>query len=385
MQMPNLKFINDISAVLYNEFRVFRRSRAAIILSLIVLPLFFTTSLGGASGGAGTSFSPTAEIPIAFIDNDLTSTSGRLYEVLSNSGDFNRLIQGYREDNAIASLGKGDIYAVIIIPQGFQERFTKSQSGQILFYVDDGEAGLSESLLSTLQTTLLGFHPSLQVQPISREYTPIEIVTRGAIYSGFSYGITIILGLVVIFATFYEIAGGMAKEREEGTYARLLVSPLNLGSLMIGKTIFVLVLNVIRTSIVVFFAVNVYNTRLNTDFITLLVIVLLIALLTMGFAFLISSIGASVRAVVITEFFLVLFLFAFSGFIIDKELLRGISQTIAYLLPWSYGIEILKRTTLIGQPILSLTFQLQFIGISIIIFYVVSYILLRLSRERLAL
>ena len=75
--------------------------------------------------------------------------------------------------------------------------------------------------------------------------------------------------------------------------------------------------------------------------------------------------------------------FAFSGFFIDKELLRGISQTIATILPWAYGIDILKRTILVGQPLMSLTYQLQIIAISIILFYGLAYLLLRLSRERL--
>jgi ABC-type polysaccharide/polyol phosphate export permease len=105
--------------------------------------------------------------------------------------------------------------------------------------------------------------------------------------------------------------------------------------------------------------------------------------LTMGFGFLISSVGVGVRAVIIIEFFLVLFLFAFSGFIIDRELLRGISSTISYMLPWAYGIEILRRTMFVGQSLLTLTGQLGFILASIAVFYGIAYVLLRLSRERL--
>jgi ABC-type polysaccharide/polyol phosphate export permease len=114
-----------------------------------------------------------------------------------------------------------------------------------------------------------------------------------------------------------------------------------------------------------------------------LISTLLIALLTMGFGFLVASLGVGARAVVIIEFFLVLFLFAFSGFIIDKELMRGITQTISTVLPWAYGIDVFKRTILIGQPLTSLTYQLQVIGFSITVFYAIAYLMLRSSRERL--
>ena len=58
------KAIIDINAVILNEFRVFKRRYAAIIISLVILPLFFTASLGGSSGEAGIQFSPTAPTAI---------------------------------------------------------------------------------------------------------------------------------------------------------------------------------------------------------------------------------------------------------------------------------------------------------------------------------
>jgi ABC-2 type transport system permease protein len=383
--MPARKFLGDVLAVMANEFRLFRRSRTAIILSLVILPVFFTVSLGGASGGAGETFSPTAQIPIAFVDNDLTVASSRLYGALSSSGDFDNLVQGYREDNAIAMLGTGKIFAVIIVPRGFQEGLTSNGGANIVVYEDDSVNGLGSRIVSSLQKSLQGFSPSAQVRPLlSSAPSQVEIIPKGVTFSGFAFGLTIILALVIIFATFYEIAGGMSRECEDGTYARLLLSPISLGAIILGKTMYDLVLNVIRTFIVFGIGIYAYGASLNTDFGTVLVLSLLMALLTMGFGFLISALGVGVRAVIIIEFFLVLFLFSFSGFIIDRELLRGISSTISYLLPWAYGIEMLRATILIGQPLLSLTSQLQFVVISIVVFYGLSYLLLRLSRERLA-
>jgi hypothetical protein len=43
----------------------------------------------------------------------------------------------------------------------------------------------------------------------------------------------------------------------------------------------------------------------------------------------------------------------------------------------------LKRTILIGQPLLVLATPLGFIVVSIVMFYGIAYVLLRLSRERL--
>ena len=102
-----LKLLSDAIAVAGNEFRQFRRNRTAILISLVVLPLFFTFSLGAGSGSATTHFSPTAGVQIAFIDDDLSIDSVKLLGTLRSSGDFNAIVLGYQEDNAIAALGRG--------------------------------------------------------------------------------------------------------------------------------------------------------------------------------------------------------------------------------------------------------------------------------------
>jgi len=363
-----------------------RRNRTAIIISLLIVPVFFTVSLGGATGGAGETFSPTTHIPIAFVDNDLTAASSRLYNAISSSGNFDNLVQGYREDNAVALLGTGRVFAVITVPEGFEKNLANGNAASLVVYVDDSVNGLEEELSSSLHRILRNFEPDLATESVaSRVSSGIEIVRKGATISGFVFGLTIILALVTIFATFYEIAGGMSRESEDGTYARLLLSPTSLAAVMMGKSMYDLLLNVIRTFVVLGIAVYAYGGRPNTDFGTILALSLLISLLTMSFGFLISALGAGVRAVIIIEFFLVLFLFSFSGFIIDRELLRGISQTISYALPWAYGMELLRGTMLVGQPLSALGTQLTFVLASIALFYGLSYVLLRLSRERLVM
>jgi ABC-2 type transport system permease protein len=382
--MSRVKALSDILAVAGNEFLQFRRNRTAILISLAVLPLFFTVSLGAGRGGAGTHFSPTAHMPIAFIDNDLTIDSGRLLQTLRSSEDFDQLLLGYREENAIAALGTGKVYAAIVVPKGFQQDLANNQTSRIILYADDGEPGVADQISATLQSDVQGFNPKAEVKAEKSGISQVEIIQKGALFSGFNVGLVVVLGIVQIFATFFEIAGGMSREREEGTLERLLLSPTSLGSILLGKTLFDAVLVTARTFIVLGLSVYLYGARPNTDFGTLVAISLLIALMTMGFGLLVNSLRVGARAVVIIEFFLVLFLFAFSGLIIDKELLRGFSKVVSFSLPWSYGFDVLRRTVLNGQPLLSLTADLSYIAVATVAFYVISYMLFALSRERLA-
>jgi len=379
-------FISFSIAVASNELRQLLRNRTRLLLSLVILPLFFTSTLGGSSGGEGSRFSATAHIPIAFIDEDLTPLSGRLYDAFVRSGDFNRLIQGYRTENAIAVLGTGEIFAAIVVPKGFQKELESNQASRVIIYIDDGSLGADERILSSIRLALATF-TSDQNAPRSAQ-TPssgIQIIERSRSFSGFAVGLTIVIAMVQIFATFYEIAGGISREREEGTYARLLLSPAGIGSIIFGKTISDLLINLVRTITVLGIAIYGFGARLGVDVGTVIAISLLIALITMGFGFLVSAAKVGIRTVVILEFFLVLSLFSFSGLIIDRELMRGYAQTISFLLPWSYGFDAMRNATLMGRSLLELGYELQLMGASILIFYAVSYVLLVYSRERLAI
>jgi len=381
-------FLRDSIAVAENEFRQFRRNRSAILISLIILPFFFTASLGAGQGGAGTTFSATADIPIMFVDNDNSLASLRLLQTLTSSADFHSLIQSYNEQTAVAALGTKRTYAVIVVPKGFQNDLAIGRQARVILYTDDSEPGVSDQIESTLSTYVQNFNPNLEVQTFltalqKQSISQVEIVRKGAIFAGFNVGLTIVLAVVQIFAGFYEIAGGMSREREEGTYARLLLTPIPIGSIVLGKTIFDLLLSVVRTFIVLGLSVYGYGARPNTDIVTLLALSLLVALVTMGLGFVASALKMGQRAVVIVEFFLILFLFAFSGLIIDKELLVGVSQVIANLLPFTYAFDALRRTVLLGRSLLSLTGDLQYMIGSCIVFYATAFILLLKSRERL--
>ncbi len=380
-----VKVLNDIIAVSGNEFRRFRRNRTSILISLVVLPLFFTVSLGAQSGGASAHFSPTAQIPLAFVDNDGSVASVRLLQRLVTSGDFYRVQLGYSEDTAVAALGSGRIYAAIVVPKGFQQDLSNNRTANIILYADDGEPGLADQVSSTLRSDVQDFNPNVEVRtPENSNLAGVEIIQKGALFSGFNIGLTVVLGVVQIFATFFEIAGGVSREREDGTLARLLVSPVSLPAILLGKTLFDAVLATIRTFVVLGVSIYLYGARPNTDLGTLLIVSILIALLTMGFGFFVSSLRVGTRAVTIVAFFLILFLFAFSGLIIDKELLRGFSKIISNTLPWAYGFELLKRTVLIGNPLVSQTADVAIIGIGAVVFYVTSYLLFAAKRERVA-
>ena len=383
------RIIDDSFAIAANEFRQFRRNRSAVLISLIILPLFFTVALGAGRGSAGKQYYPTANIPIAFVDQDNTPASFLFYQTLHNSEDFHKFIQMNNAQAAIAELGSEKIFAVIVVPKGFQNNLDNGFQASVLLYTDDSEPSLTSQIQASLTEYAQTFDPNLGFQPVltpplRESIGPILVVDKSIIFPTFDNGLVIILGIVQIFACFYEIAGGVARDREDGTFARMVVSPIKTVALLLGKTTFDLILATARTFIVVGIAIFAYHASPNADLGTILALSLLLALLTMGLGFIVSALKVSTRTVVIMEFFIVLSLFAFSGLVVDRDLLPGIAQMIATYLPFSYGFDALRQTILVGRPLLSLTTDIQIIVGTTACFYILSLIMFAKFKERLA-
>lgn len=378
-------FVRDVAAITINEFRLLRRNRTAMLISLVILPGFFIFSLGGATGGTNPlAVEPVSKVHIAYVDEDNTEFSSRFLRTLEQSGAFTELKLGYTKESSLQTLGNGRIYAVIVVPRGFGEQVANGQPSAVLLYSDDGEPGLSDAVLAKLQSATAAFDRDVlaQLAPGTRQ-PAVVIVPKGTTFTGFDVGLAIVLGIVQVFATFYEIAGGIARELDEGTYSRLLLSPTSTWAVMFGKTVYDAILGTARSIIVIGIAIYVYGARPHTDLASLLAVSLVIALVTMGFGFLLSSLKISTRTVVIIEFLLVILFFAFSGLIIDKELLVGISSTVADLLPWSYGFEALRRSILLGHSLTEMSRPLGImIGVTIAL-YLAAYFSFRKLRERL--
>src|SRR5208337_2960654 len=125
-------------------------------------------------------------------------------------------------------------------PKGFQDDLENGNQARLILYTDDSEPGVSDQIQSTLTGYVQNFDPNVEVQPhlsqLQRQSVAgVGIINKGAVFAGFNIGLTTVLAIVQIFAGFYEIAGGISREREEGTFARLLVSPIPIGSIVLGK------------------------------------------------------------------------------------------------------------------------------------------------------
>jgi len=122
----------------------------------------------------------------------------------------------------------------------------------------------------------------------------------------------IIVGLAFVFGSLDDALFSLAREREKGTLAKLLLSPISRWSITCGRVLSSLLLNILRTTLVLALSIFLKIITLSSDVYLVLALFYvassLITLLTVTMGLLCSSICSSLRStVLLTSSLLIVF------------------------------------------------------------------------------
>jgi ABC-type multidrug transport system permease subunit len=190
-----------------------------------------------------------------------------------------------------------------------------------------------------------------------------------------------LIGLVLQNITVILTALAIVGERERGTIDQLLVTPIGSAGLMLGKLLpYALVGGVIFASVLVtmrfVFAVPIVGS------------IWLLAILSLGFLMTALGLGLFISAFAQNQIqatqmamFLILPSTLLSGTIFERSLMPAPMQAVAYLIPMTYYIDILRGIILRGAGVVDLwTSIVPLFAYGLIIFAISSYVFARATR-----
>jgi len=137
------------------------------------------------------------------------------------------------------------------------------------------------------------------------------------------------------------------RERERGTFSRLVLTPTSILSIYSGKISATVVLNAIRTTlmlVIFLFTGLVVRGRILLIYLT----TTLMAVFTMSLGLLLSTKTQSSSTLTILEIAITFPLFQLAGAAQAPELLASGGRAMARMLPWTYGNDVLRRVIYLG-------------------------------------
>ena len=317
-----------------------------------------------------TAFSAASyNIPVVVADLDNSPASKILLDKLTIS-PLIRVSQFVQtEEQAVHAVQSGAAIGGVIIPQGFGEDLLSGRQTFVILQTDNSKLTapfLAQSALSTSiqemlneasETGYVGALAGIKVTSVDVILKPIS----GRPPSGDPF-LPGMLGMITILGAFDDIVNAISRERERGTFPRLVLTPVNILSIYLGKMSSTVVINAIRTTLMlIIFVLSGLVIRGNVLLVYLTTT--LIAVFTLSVGLVLSSRIRSSSTLTILEIAVTFPLFQLSGAFESPELLAPDGRALSLSLPWTWGNDALRRVIYLG-----VSFDAIAVNIAILLF-----------------
>ena len=312
----------------------------AFVLPIILLLLF----------GYGVSLD-AKHVPLGLVIEAPSPKTADFAAALSHSEYFN-VIRLQDRNKAITAMLSGRINGIIVLRSDFARKLYSASGAPIQAIINGTDANtariISGYVQGAWQTWLIHYgldHGHSITAPVSvqqRMWFNADIRSRNFLIPGL---IAIIMTLIGTLLT----ALVVAREWERGTMEALLVTPVRIDEILLGKLIPYFVLGMGGMTIATVMAVWVFGVPFRGSVLALIGVSSLFMLAALGMGLLISTLARS-QFVAGQVAIIIAFLPAFilSGFIFDIASMPGVVQLLTHIIPARYFVAALQSLFLAG-------------------------------------
>jgi ABC-2 type transport system permease protein len=334
--------IQTTAALIKKEFYQVLRDRNMLRM-IIIVPLVQLFVLGYAIN------TDVKFIDMAVYDFDRSSLS-REYIRSFSTGDY--FIPG-NYDIRLTNLERGfqenHFKAALIIPEDFAKSFQKRQQIKIGFVADGTNAnsaaiaqGYANLISMQFSRRNLGFPEPIKLRQ-KMLYNP-EMET---VY----YMVPGIISVLITMITVMMTSMAIVREREVGTLEQLMVTPITVPSIILGKTIPFAILGFVVMSIALLFGVFYFSIPFAGSWALLYGLTFIYLFTTLGVGMFISTISGTQQQAMFFAWFFAIFAILTSGFFTPIANMPEIVQYSTYLNPLRYFMVVVRGIILKGASV----------------------------------
>lgn len=358
--------IYRIISLMRKEFiHIFRDPRSLAIM--FVLPLVQLVLLGYAAT------TDIEHLNTVVLDADKSPQSRQLSAAYIASNYFTIIDYVDTEDEIRYQIDRGDARAGFIIPSGYGRDVVAGRQVDIAFFIDGSDPQVASTVFAASQS--VGQSQSIKVLQNRMGVTPDKLLTidvRPRVWYNpdMESSHFIIPGLMVLVLYLFTVlftASSIVRERETGTIEQLIVTPIQPIELIVAKVIPYIFIAFFDVLEVLGIGVFWFGVPINGSISLLLELSALFLISSLGIGIFISSIAGTQQEALLMTVGTMLPTIFLSGFFFPLEAMPQWLQTISYVIPARYALEIMRGIILKGVGIEILLNQVT----AIIIFGVV--------------
>lgn len=247
-------------------------------------------------------------VPYALLDQSRNGASTELIAHLDSTGVFHRVATLRSQADIREVIDTEKALLVIQIPSNFEQQLSAGQTAAIQLILDarnSNTAGSAAGYVSAvverynaeLRTRAGAPPPSLTVE--SRAWFNPNLETRWNLLPGMIAALSMLQTLLLT-------ALSVAREREQGTFDQLLVTPMSPLEIMIGKALPPVLVGLVQSSLILLVALFWFGIPMAGSLATLYTGLLFFTVASVGIGLSISAVSANMQQAMLYAFVLLM-------------------------------------------------------------------------------
>ncbi|HVO93178.1 MAG TPA: ABC transporter permease, partial [Terriglobales bacterium] len=290
------------------------------------------------------------DVPYAVFDQDRSAASQQLLARLDGSGIFHRVANLNRAADIRTVINDQRALLVFQFDQDFERRLLSGRPADVQVIADGRNSNTAGIAMGYVNTIVESFNaswrqehgqPSVPVRLTSRAWYNPNLETRW-------HMIPALLGTLTLVQTLSLAGLSVAREREQGTFDQLLVTPFRPVEIMAGKAIPAILVGIVQATLVLLVAQLWFRIPFAGSFVTLYAGLSLFLLAAVGMGLLLSSVATTMQQAMLFTFFLIMPFALLSGLTTPISSMPVLLQYVTLINPLRYAIDLAHRVYLEG-------------------------------------
>jgi len=340
-----IKTLLRIAALVKKEFLALlkdKKSRTVIIVPPILQSLVF---------GYAATFDLN-QVPFAVYNEDRSAPSRELLGHFSGTDHFH-LRKTITHDEEIAPLiDDQDVLLVVHIGPDFTRDLLRGKGAKVQVIIDGRNSNTAMIALNYVQSIVNRFSRDWAAQHGMRG-PPARLQVRAWFNPNLQsrwFLIPGLVGLLTLVVTMLVTALSVAREREQGTFDQLLVTPYRPPEILLGKALPGFLIGLFEASLIIVIAVFWFQIPLLGSLLTLYTGITLFVLSAIGVGLMISSLAVTQQQGLLGAFLFLVRSIILSGFATPIANMPRAVRYLTYVNPMRYFMVILRGVFLEGTP-----------------------------------
>lgn len=290
------------------------------------------------------------DVPYALLDQSRNGASSELIAHLDSTGVFHRVATLRSQADIREVIDTEQALLVVQIPADFEQRLGAGQTAAIQLILDARNSNTAGSAAGYVGAVVERYNAELRARAgappaaltvESRAWFNPNLETRWNLLPGMIAALSMLQTLLLT-------ALSVAREREQGTFDQLLVTPMSPLEIMIGKALPPILVGLVQSSLILLVALFWFHIPMAGSLLTLYTGLIFFTVASVGIGLSISAVSANMQQAMLYAFVLLMPLMLLSGLTTPVRNMPHLLQVATLVNPLRFAIDLVQRVYLEG-------------------------------------